>query len=58
MNADDTAKHIIKVMKGHRDPSNERYIAHKLEEFAESRVVQLREMIRLLKEEIRELQLL
>ena len=54
MNADDTAKQIIDAMKGHGDKSNARYMANRLENYAESRVVHLREMIRLLKEEIRE----
>ena len=58
MNADDTARQIIDAMKGHDDKSNARYMANRLEGYAESRVVHLREMIRLLKEENRELRLL
>ena len=58
MDAYDVARRIVDAFKGHSDASNTLYLARRLENYAESRVVELREMNRLLKEEIRELRLL
>ena len=60
MSADDTARQIIATMKGgwKTDATKAIYISNRLESYAESRVVELREMNRLLKEEIRELRLI
>ena len=54
MTADDTAKQIVDAMKGHGDQSNIRYLSGRLDAFAEDRTVYYREMVRLLKEEIKE----
>ena len=60
MTAADTAKQIIVAMrgKGTTDATNTLYLMYRLENYAEYRVLELREMNRLLKDEIRELQLL
>ena len=57
MTAADTAKQIIVAMrgKGTTDATNTLYLAYRLENYAESRVVHLREMNRLLKDDHNEL---
>ena len=57
MDADDTAKQIVDAMKGHDDIPNIRYLSRCLVKFSEDQTVYYREMVRLLKEEIKETKL-
>ena len=53
LDADKLALQIIDAMKGQSERSNARYLAHRLEAFAEVNTVYLRDYIRLLKEDLK-----